>query len=117
MSGEIRNLFSELKNYLRLERRFVMLSVAEKVTVILSMLIIVAVLLVLASIIVVFLLVGLAHYIGSVIGNVAMGYALVALCAFVLLCVFYAFRTTLVVNPLARFMCNLFASTEDTVKP
>lgn len=111
MTNDLKNLFSEFKQYLRLEKRFVLLSVAEKGTVIISLLIIVAVLLVLFSIAIAFMLMGLAHYIGFAIHSLALGYAAVALIALLLMVCFYALRVRLVINPLAAFMRHLFAST------
>lgn len=116
MTNELRSLFSELKQYLCLEERFVLLSVAEKGTVILSMLIIIGVLLVLASMMVAFLLMGLAFYLGRELQNVALGYCCVAGIAVLLALVFYSLRTTIVINPLARLMKSLLTETTKEVE-
>ncbi|MCF0182831.1 MAG: hypothetical protein HUK01_00645 [Bacteroidaceae bacterium] len=116
MATELSKLLAEVKDYVGLEKRYALISVAEKGTVILSMLIIVCVLFVLASIAVAFLLMGLANYIGELTGSVAMGYAAVALIIVVLTAIFYAMRTQLVVNPIARMMHHLFVKTINDAK-
>lgn len=116
MTNEFKDLFSELRQYLRLEKRFMLLSVAEKTTVILSIVFITTVMLMLGSVMISFLLVALANFIGDCLGSTALGYLTVALITLLLMLVFYALRTTLVINPLAYIMRNLFASTTDDVK-
>lgn len=111
-SAALMNLFSELKDYLKLERRFAMLTLAEKLTVLLSVVIIVVVLILLATQVIMYLMLAMAETIGAAVGNRGLGYLIAALLIAVQMGVFYAMRTKWVVNPIARFMKNLFNSTE-----
>ncbi len=100
-------LLLEFKKYLELQKEFVRLDAAEKVTVILSVVLIVAVLLLLGSIVLLFLTLALAHYLGDVLGSPSLGFGLISAFVLLLAVVFYFNRDRMVVQPMARFMTRL----------
>ncbi|MCF0193989.1 MAG: hypothetical protein HUK00_02250 [Bacteroidaceae bacterium] len=116
MTSDLSKLLAEFKDYVSLEKRYALISVAEKGTVIISILLIVWMLFTLASIATAFLLLGLANYIGETTGSMAIGYATVAILTIVIISLFYAMRTRLVVNPIARMMRRLFVTTTNDAK-
>lgn len=107
-------LFLELKNYLELQKRFVMLDAAEKLTVLLSAVAIGAVALILASMLLLFATFALAYYIGDLLHSLPLGFALIAMFLGVLLLFFYINRNKFVIQPLARLMASLFINQKST---
>ena len=101
-------LFLELKHYLELQKRFVMLDAAEKLTVLLSAIAIGAVALILASMLLLFATFALAYYIGDLLHSLPLGFALIAIFLGLLLLFFYLNRNKFVIQPLARLMASLF---------
>ena len=79
----IGKLLLEFKKYLELQKEFVKLDATEKMTVILSAILIVTVLLLLGSIVLLFLTFALAYYLGDVLGSLSLGFGLIS--AFILL--------------------------------
>ena len=79
----IGKLLLEFKKYLELQKEFVKLDATEKMTVILSAILIVTVLLLLGSIVLLFLTFALAYYLGDVLGSLSLGFGLIT--AFILL--------------------------------
>lgn len=107
-------LFLELKKYLELQKRFVMLDAAEKLTVLLSAVAIGAVALILTSMLLLFATFALAYYIGDLLHSLPLGFALIAMFLGVLLLFFYINRNKFVIQPLARLMASLFINQKST---
>ena len=103
----IGKLFSEFKKYLELQKEFVKLDAAEKMTVILSATIITAVLILLSFIILMFLSFALAYYLGDTLHNLPLGFSITGGIVLFVACVFYFNRNRFVIQPLARFMTKL----------
>ena len=103
----IGKLLLEFKKYLELQKEFVKLDATEKMTVILSAILIVTVLLLLGSIVLLFLTFALAYYLGDVLGSLSLGFGLV---------IFYLNRNRMVIQPMARFMTKLILTKEDGSK-
>ena len=100
----------EFKNYYLLQKKFIRLDTAEKLTVILSAIGIALIILILVALICFFGTLALAFYLGNTLNNIPLGFIIVAgIIAFVLL-IFYWNRKRFVVEPLARFIGQLFAS-------
>lgn len=106
----IQKLLLEFKNYYLLQKKFIRLDTAEKLTVILSAIGIALIILILVALICFFGTLALAFYLGNTLNNIPLGFIIVAgIIAFVLL-IFYWNRKRFVVEPLARFIGQLFAS-------
>lgn len=103
----IQRLFLELKNYIELQKEYVKLDAAEKLTVVLAVALIVLVLVLLGSIILLFVTFGLAFQIGDALGNVPLGFFIVAGALLALALFFYLNRNKLVIQPVARFFTRL----------
>lgn len=107
-------LFLELKNYLTLQKKFLKLDTAEKLTVLLSAIAITAILLLLGSMILLYLTFALAYYLGDVMGSLPLGFSAIAVSLLLVLLFFYFNRKKYIIQPIARFMANLFInSTQD----
>lgn len=104
----IGKLFLEFKKYLELQKEFVKLDAAEKLTVMLTTVFTVAVLLLLGSIVLLFLAFAMAYYASEAFGSELMGFSFIAMVVLLLAVIFYFNRNRMVVRPLARFMAKLF---------
>lgn len=104
----VKRLFLELKNYLGLQKRLLVLSTAEKLTVLLAAIAIVAVVTIVGAMALLYLTFALAYFIGDRTGNLPLGFACVGGTLVVMGLIFYALRDRLVVQPLARFIVTLF---------
>ena len=112
----IGKLFLEFKKYLELQKEFVKLDATEKMTVILSAILIVTVLLLLGSIVLLFLTFALAYYLGDVLGSLSLGFGLISAFILLLTVIFYLNRNRMVIQPMARFMTKLILTKEDGSK-
>lgn len=109
----IKKIFLELKKYIGLQKKLLMVSTAEKLTVLLAATAIVVVMLVLAALALLYFTFALAYYIGSVTDNLPLGFTCVGGGLVLALAAFYAFRNRLVVQPLAKFIVELFIEKAD----
>ena len=112
----IGKLLLEFKKYLELQKEFVKLYATEKMTVILSAILIVTVLLLLGSIVLLFLTFALAYYLGDVLGSLSLGFGLISAFILLLTVIFYLNRNRMVIQPMARFMTKLILTKEDGSK-
>ena len=112
----IGKLLLEFKKYLELQKEFVKLDATEKMTVILSAILIVTVLLLLGSIVLLFLTFALAYYLGDVLGSLSLGFGLISAFILLLTVIFYLNRNRMVIQPMARFMTKLLLTKEDGSK-
>ena len=112
----IGKLLLEFKKYLELQKEFVKLDATEKMTVILSAILIVTVLVLLGSIVLLFLTFALAYYLGDVLGSLSLGFGLISAFILLLTVIFYLNRNRMVIQPMARFMTKLILTKEDGSK-
>lgn len=112
----IGKLLLEFKKYLELQKEFVKLDATERMTVILSAILIVTVLLLLGSIVLLFLTFALAYYLGDVLGSLSLGFGLISAFILLLTVIFYLNRNRMVIQPMARFMTKLILTKEDGSK-
>lgn len=112
----IGKLLLEFKKYLELQKEFVKLDATEKMTVILSAILIVTVLLLLGSIVLLFLTFALTYYLGDVLGSLSLGFGLISAFILLLTVIFYLNRNRMVIQPMARFMTKLILTKEDGSK-
>ena len=112
----IGKLLLEFMKYLELQKEFVKLDATEKMTVILSAILIVTVLLLLGSIVLLFLTFALAYYLGDVLGSLSLGFGLISAFILLLTVIFYLNRNRMVIQPMARFMTKLILTKEDGSK-
>ncbi len=109
----MKKLFLEFKKYLELQRKFFMWGVGEKLTVLLATLAISVVVIILAALTLLFLTFALAYYIGNITDNLPLGFVCVGGVLVLTLIVFYALRSKLIIQPLAKFIIELFLEKQD----
>lgn len=109
----IKKLFLEFKRFFELQKKLLVWNTAEKLTVLTATLTIVAVMLILAALALLYLTFALAYYIGDVTNNLPLGFACVGGILILMMGLFYALRNRLVIQPLARFIAELFMDKEN----
>ena len=104
----IQKLLLEFKNYYLLQKKFIRLDTAEKLTVILSAVGISLIMLILVAFVFFFGTFAFAIYLGDELNSIPMGFAIVSGINILVLIIFYLNRKRFVVEPLTRFMGRVF---------
>ena len=110
----LQQLFIEVKKYLALQKRYTQLEIAEKLTILLSTLILVLVIIILSMVALFYLSFILAYLLAHLLGSIVISFALITCAILILIVAVYALRKNLIINPMAKFIANLFI--EDPVK-
>lgn len=108
----MQKLFLEFKRYIELQKEFIKLDTAEKLTVILSATITVTILLIFGVLVLFFLTFAIAYCLGNVTGSMPLGFGIIAVFNLLLCLIFYYNRKKLVYQPMAKLMVKLFISKE-----
>lgn len=106
-TSSIHRIIAGLKRYLGLQREYVMLSFAEKLTVLLTALVVGGIIMMILLLSVVFFSLALSRWISDLTGSEALGYLVVAV-LYLLGCVMvYANRRRWIANPIAGFLAEV----------
>lgn len=105
-------LLHEVKRYVGLQKSFIMLDTADKLTVILSTVAIAVVCFVIGAMILFFLTFALAYWIGQITDNMAFGFLCIAAIQLILLLIAWRKRNDWIIQPLARMMARIFYNQE-----
>lgn len=106
-------LIQEVRRYLTLQKEYVMMDTADKLTVILSTVAIAIICLTLGAMALFFITFALAYWIGAVIENLPLGFLSIAILHLALLTLFYYNRNRWIIQPLARIIVRLFINKEE----
>jgi len=106
----LRGLCGELRQHVRLRIRMARLDFVDKMTVLLSALIVGAILFMLIAIVILFLSYTAALALGQWLGSMTGAFGIVTAAYLVLAGCIYAFRRRLVFDPMAKFLGDLFLS-------
>lgn len=112
-SKKIQNLIVALKKYLGLQRDYVMLELTEKLTLLLTALVLGAILFVVGIIIVIFISLTLAAVLTEVLGSNILAYGIIALLFIALGIMIYIMRGKWIITPLTNFFANLLLKKND----
>ncbi len=106
----LQQLFVEVKKYLSLQKQYTQLEIAEKLTVLLSTLILILIVIILSMVALFYLSFTIAYLLAPVLGSLLLSFALITCFIVLLAIVVVRFRKSLIINPMARFIANLFIS-------
>jgi len=112
-SDNLQSLWTEIKHYLELQKQYILMDTAEKLTVLLSAVAVAVLCLTLAAMALFFLLFTLATWIGHIVGNPAIGFLVMGFILLLLTVVVYACRKRWIVQPLSRLVVGLFVNEEE----
>ena len=98
----LQQLFVELKKYAELQKDYVKLHLVEKLTILVSSLILVLVLVILGIIALFYLSFTLAY-----VGGLMVSYGIITGCIILLIILIIFFRKRLIMQPMVNFLANL----------
>jgi hypothetical protein len=109
----ISQLFAESKEYLELQAKYAKLELTEKLTILLSTLILVLILIILGMVTLFYFSLTLAYVLEPYIGGLKNSYALITLFLLVIMAVVYRYKQKLIVAPMVKFLANIFLEEND----
>ncbi len=104
----LRQLFVELKKYLELQKEYTRLEITEKLTILLSTLIVVLLVICMGMVALFYLSFTLVYLLAPLVGGSVMSFFLIACFNVLLIVLVLVFRKPLIVNPMTRFLAGLF---------
>ncbi len=110
---DYRQLYEEGKRFLKLELNYSKLTAVEKMAVLLSSIAFVAVVAILAAFVLFYLASTLVMIVAEFTGNEWSGNLIVAAVLLLAIVMVAAFRKTLIIDPIARFLTKLFLNPDD----
>ena len=105
---DLQQLFAEVKKFLALQKQYTLLEVAEKLTILLSTLILILIVIILSMVALFYLSFTFAYLLAPVLGSTMLSFALITALVILLTIVIIQFRRKLIINPMAKFIANLF---------
>ena len=106
-SSQIQSLWQRIKQLATLKFEYTRLTVAEKATILLSMVALAVIMFFAGAAVIFFLSVALSHLLAQSVGTVWSSVIVAGIYLFIVLVVF-AFRKQLIINPISRFITRLF---------
>ena len=104
----LQQLFGEVKKYLALQKEYTLLEVSEKLTILLSTLVLILIVIILSMVALFYLSFTCAYLLAPVLGSTMLSFALITALVILLTIVIIRFRKRLIINPMAKFIANLF---------
>lgn len=104
----IQQLFAEFKKYLVLQKEYTKLELTEKLTILLSTLIMILVLTILGMAALFYLLFALAYVLEPRVGGLMVSFSIIAGINILLIAIIYLFRRQLIISPMVNFLAKLF---------
>lgn len=108
----LQQLFAEVKQYAELQKEYVKLHIVEKLTILISTLILVLVLAALGIIALFYLSFTLAYVLAPHVGGLTASYGIISGGIVLLILLIAAFRKRLIIQPLVNFLANLLLNDE-----
>ena len=109
----IQQLFAEFKKFLVLQKEYTKLELTEKLTILLSTLIMILVLTILGMVALFYLLLAWAYILEPLVGGLMESFAIIAGINIILIAIIYFFRRQLIISPMVNFLANLFLNDPD----
>lgn len=104
----IQRLFLELKKYLELQKEYTKLEITEKLSILLSTLILVSLVAILGVVVLFHLSFTLVYVLAPWVGGLMASYALIACFHLLLIALIVLFRKRLIIRPTVKFIAGLF---------
>lgn len=101
-------LFKETKNYIRLQGEYIKLDLVQKLTILLSSLMLILVLAILGAMALYYFSFMLVYALESLVGSLTLSYAIVGCTLLIVAAIIYRFRQKLIFRPTINFLARLF---------
>jgi len=105
---KIQQLFVEFRKFLELQKEYTLLEITEKLSKLLSMLLLVTFIIVLSVVVLFYLSFTLVYVMAPLVGGLTTSYALVAGFHILLILLLILLRRKLIINPTVKFIAGLF---------
>lgn len=105
---DFQQLYAEVKKYIELQTEYIKVEFVEKLTILLSTLVILTVAIVLVIAALFYLFFSLAYALVPLVGSLAISFCIISGIYVFLIILLFAFRKSIVINPLVRFLSKLF---------
>lgn len=112
LSDELKSIFAHSRDWLKFEIEYAKLTVAEKITVLMSALVLGAVCLMMGMVVLILLSMAIVEEF-SLILSPALSYVCTAGIIALLILLLYIFRAPLLLNPIARFITRLIVKSDN----
>jgi uncharacterized membrane protein YqjE len=112
-ADNFQQLYDDVKKYVELQTEYVKVEFVEKLTILLSTLLIIGIAMVLVIAALFYLFFTLAYALQPLFGSMALSFALITGIYLLLIVLFMIYRKRIVINPLVRFLSNLFLKNKE----
>ncbi len=107
-SDNLQQLYFDVKKYVELQAEYLKVEFVEKLTILLSTLLILGLVLLFAVTALFYLFFSLAYTLEPITGSLAMSFGIIAGIYVVLIAIFFLFRKQIVIKPMVTFLSVLF---------
>jgi hypothetical protein len=107
-ADNFQQLYDDVKKYIELQTEYVKVEFVEKLSILLSALLILGLIVLLVVAALFYLFFSLAYVLQPLLGSLAASFAIISGMYVFLIVLFVIFRKRIVINPLVRFLSNLF---------
>ncbi|MGL4851661.1 MAG: phage holin family protein [Phocaeicola sp.] len=104
----LEELFVELKAYIQLRQEHLKFEIVEKITTLVSAILLALVLLILCGMVLFYFALAVAYILAPLVGGLATSFTIISGAITCIVILIILFRKTLIVKPLAKFLANLF---------
>lgn len=111
----LQDLFQEFRKYLELQCQYLRFEVIEKLTILLSTLVLIFILIIVGVMALFYFSFMLVYMLAMTTGSFAAGYAIIGTALILIGLLIYHFRATLIFQPMVNFLARLFL--DDSNKP
>ena len=101
-------LYDDVKKYIQLQTEYVKVEFVEKLTILISALLIIFLVIILLMGALFYLFFSVAYLLEPFVGSMTMSFFIISAFYFLLTGLLFVFRKRLIINPLVRFLSRLF---------
>ena len=101
-------LYDDVKKYVQLQTEYVKVEFVEKLTVLISALLIIFLVIILIMGSLFYLFFSVAYLLQPIVGSMTMSFFIISAFYLLLTALLFVFRKKLIINPLVRFLSRLF---------
>lgn len=103
-----RELIAEVKRYLTLQKEYAKIEMAEKLSIIVSTLVMCMVFILIGAIALLYFSFALAYFMAQYVGGLAVSLSIMGGILLFLILIIYILRKRIIINPLVNFLARLF---------
>lgn len=101
-------LYDDVKKYIELQTEYVKVEFVEKLTILLSTLLIITLVIILAIASLFYLFFAVAYALLPIVGSLTISFLIISVVYVLLVALIFILRKKLIINPLVRFLSKLF---------